>query len=141
MCPAGVSSWLPLAIHDLHSSPKYTLNGLFIDTSRGCNRHVRPPGITAMWVFTPRYNVFVASVRCALNISRTNKAGLPPRDPGRFDQTVSIHKRMPLSSIHPLGWTCTTTPGGMISLGKVFRLKINIGGSLVPSAQQAKTAV
>lgn len=52
-----------------------TLNGLLIETSRGsCNWLVRPPWITARWVFTSLNLFFVVLLICALNCSGTNKA-------------------------------------------------------------------
>ena len=63
------------------------------------------------------------------------------RPPGHKLQTFCIHSFMPSASIQPLGWWCTTTPGGNFSFGWVFHLKMTIGFNFVPSARQERTTV
>ena len=139
--PPGVNVFSPLIIQVIHFSRKRSLNGLFKQTSRGWTRLVRPPGVTAAAVLFSRSCCFTVSVRWALNESQTSKLWVFANPPGRARQTFSIQILTPLSSIHPFGWLCTTTPAGKLSFGIVFRLKMTIGLSLVPSARHASTTV
>ena len=129
--PPGVNVFSPLIIQVIHFSRKRSLNGLFKQTSRGWTRLVRPPGITAVTVLFSRSCCFTVSVRWALNESQTSKLWVFANPPGHARQTFSIQILTPLSSIHPFGWLCTTTPAGKLSFGIVFRLKMTIGLSWV----------
>ena len=139
--PPGVNVFSPLIIQVIHFSHKRSLNGLFKQTSRGWTRLVRPPSITAVAVLFSRSCCFTVSVRWALNESQTSKLWVFANPPGRARQTFSIQILTPLSSMHPFGWLCTTMPAGKLSFGIVFRLKMAIGFSLVPSARHASTTV
>ena len=120
--PPGVNVFSPLIIQVIHFSRKRSLNGLFKQTSRGWTRLVRPPGITAVAVLFSWSCCFTVSVRWALNESQTSKLWVFANPPGRARQTFSIQILSPLSSIHPFGWLCTTTPAGKLSFGIVFPL-------------------
>ena len=88
-----------------------TLNGLLMETSKGCNWLVSPPRIMARWVFSSLNLFSVASVICVLNWSSTNRGGFFRSPAGRLDHTFSIHIFMPFLSIHPLSWTWTILSG------------------------------
>ena len=123
--PPGVNVFSPLIIQVIHFSRKRSLNGLFKQTSRGWTRLVRPPGITAVAVLFSRSCCFTVSVRWALNESQTSKLWVFANPPGRARQTFSIQILTPLSSIHPFGWLCTTTPAGKLSFGIVLWTVMN----------------
>ena len=71
-------------------------------------------------------------MRWALNESQTSKLWVFANPPGHARQTFSIQLLTPLSSIHPFGWLCTTTPAGKLSFGIVFRLKMTFEMDLEP---------
>ena len=141
MFPAGVKLFWPSIIQLFHCSRRRSLKGLFRETSRGWRTLVKPPGITAMSVFVCRTARFTESTRWAWKESQTRRLFFLRRPPGRDCHTFSTHSFIPASSIHPFGWQCTRTPGGKFSFGKVFRLKITMGFSFVPSARHASTTV
>ena len=138
---AGVKVFSPLIIHCVHFSLKWSLKGLFRQTSSGCTRLVKPPGMTAWVEQFPFRSCFAESPRWALKESQTRRLLELLTPPGLVRHTFSIHNFTPSSSIQPLGWTWTKTPGQNLSLGIVFRQKITIGFSLVPSARQESTTV
>ena len=141
MFPVGVKLFWPSIIQLFHRSRRRSLNGLFRETPSGWRILVKPPGITAMSVFVWCTARFTESTRWAWKESQTRRLFFLNRPPGRDRHTFSTHSFIPVSSIHPFGWQCTRTPGRKFSFGKVFRLKITMGFSLVPSAMHASTTV
>ena len=71
--PAGVKVFSPLIIHCVHFSLKWSLKGLFRQTSSGCTRLVKPPGMTAWVERFPFRSCFAESPRWALKESQTRR--------------------------------------------------------------------
>ena len=61
--------------------------------------------------------------------------------PGRRSHTPRSQSTMPSRFIQPLACTRKTTPTGTAMRGIVFLFNMMVGGSLVPSAMQARTTV
>ena len=140
--PPVVRSAAPLAIQVIHWSRIWHFNGRFRLTSSGCSTEVRPPGITAAVVLYPFCSrAFTLGTRWLRNMSHTSIDFWFVIPPGLWAQTFCSHNKTPSVSIHPIWWTCTTTPEGNTSFGLVFRLKITMGFSLVPSTMHARTTV
>ena len=73
----------------------------FIETSKGCNRDVNPPGITAMLVFFSLKRLFTESTICAEKESKiSNDCGLESL--ACLTQTFSIQYSISFSFIHPV---------------------------------------
>ena len=110
-------------------------------TSNGCKTEVQPPGITTTVVLYVLNLSLTLSVRCALKLSRNSKDG---RFLVYFIHMSVIHFNICFSSTQALLWYDTTVPSEPVTLRTdllVVPLNINIGGSILPVEEHAKTAV
>ena len=122
--PPALSSWIPSAIHAIHFCLTLSLNGVFKQTSKGCNTEVNPPGITAKSVFSLLNECLTCSVLWASKESRTKRLLRLPSPPIRDCHTFLIPLFMIFSSIQ-------------IAICVVKRWKKSIGYCFVPECNHA----
>ena len=88
--PVGVKLCPPSAIHCAYNFLMLSLNGLLTETSKSCNTDVRPPGITARFVFISERSRFVLSPKWPWKLSQTRRDGFRSNAPGHLFQTAWI---------------------------------------------------
>ena len=115
--------------------------GLFPDISRVCSWLVSP--IVSQQVgFRVCSNCFCTLCNMGFEVIKNEQSCCSlSNPPGLHDQALLNQIFVPSSFVHPFSCTWTITPLGIFCFGNIFLLKMIIGSSFVPAAQQARRTV